>query len=71
MTFEILTQKADILELAFSGSTSSSPFSSSRQSHERCWSPALVVPLFGSWYRQTLVHVTVEQPEHVPSGQET
>lgn len=31
MTFEILKQKADMLEFAFSASTNSSPFSSSRQ----------------------------------------
>lgn len=35
------------------------------------WSPALVVPLVGSWNRQTLVHVTMEKSEHVPSGEKT
>lgn len=38
-------------------------------SNER--SPALVVPLVSSWDCQTLVHVTMEQPEHISSCQKT
>lgn len=40
-------------------------------SNETCWSPALVVSLFSWWDCQTLVHVTMEQPEHIASGQKT
>lgn len=39
--------------------------------HELHGSPALVVPLVSCWDCQTLVHVTVEQSEHIPTNQKT
>ena len=35
------------------------------------WLPALVVPWVSCWDCQTLIHVTMEQPDHIPSGQKT